>query len=179
MYVPFFRCESFPCISCRADWFPCASFPFHSPCTPLVFISVPFMSFSVPLCFPFVPHYFPVMSTSCFLPSFPCTSLHFPLCSPVFPAKNTFFQCFRKEDVQTHRVFPDFRQKEAGNPNQQRAWDPCFATPAPQKLRLAHASDVGRGGGGGVCGGGLSSILSWCPDYAEQCRRILTHSHMS
>ena len=77
MYVPFFRCESFPYISRRADWCPCSSFPSHSPCTPLVFISVPCMSLSVPLCFPFISRCFPVMSTSYFLSSFPCTSLHF------------------------------------------------------------------------------------------------------
>ena len=90
MYVPFLRCESFPYISRRADWFPCALFPFHSPCTPLVFMSVPFMSLSVPLCFPFISLHF----------------LAFPLCSPVFPAKKArCFQRFRKEDVQKHRVF--------------------------------------------------------------------------
>ena len=40
----------------------------------------------------------------------PLISLHFlafPLCSPVIPAKTLFFQRFRKEDVQKHRVFPD------------------------------------------------------------------------
>ena len=41
MYVPFLRCEPFPCISRRADWFPGAVSPFHSPCTPL------FISFSL------------------------------------------------------------------------------------------------------------------------------------
>ena len=50
--VIFHVCESFPYISHRADWFHCALFPCHSPCTPLVFVSVPVMSFSVPLCFP-------------------------------------------------------------------------------------------------------------------------------
>ena len=54
--------------------FVCASFPSHSPCTPLVFISVPCMSLSVPLCFPFI--------SRCFL------------CSPIFPAKNTVFPAF-------------------------------------------------------------------------------------
>ena len=52
---------SFPYISRRADWFPCALFPFHSPCTPLV----PFSS-------PLFPFHFPLLSYH-FLPSFPCT----------------------------------------------------------------------------------------------------------
>ena len=94
MYVPFFRCESFPYISRRANWCPCASFPSHSPCTPLVFISVPCMSLSVPLCFPFISRCFPVMSTSYFLPSFPCTSLHFPVAPQYVPQKNTVFPAF-------------------------------------------------------------------------------------
>ena len=109
MYVPFCRCESFPYISRRADWFHCALFPCHSPCTPLVFISVPVMSLSVPLCFPFISRCFPDMWTSYFLPSFPCTSLHFPFAFQYFPQNKTlFFQRFRKEDVQKHRVFLDF-----------------------------------------------------------------------
>ena len=159
MYVPFFRCESFPYISRRADWFPCPLFSFHSPCTPLVFISVPFMSLSVPLCFPFISPCFPAMSTSYFLPF-----LAFPLCSPVFPAKKHGFSSVFAKRTSTNTVFPDLRQKEAGNPNQQRAgrgiraWDPCFATPAPWRLRLVErhqitarraVRDVGRGGGGG------------------------------
>ena len=136
MYVPFFRCESFPYISRRAHWFPCALFPFHSPCTPLVFISVPFMSLSVPLCFPFISRCFPVMSTSYFLPSFPCTSLHFPL------QKTRFFQRFRKEDVQKHRVVSRFSAK--GDRKPKPAKEPAggiepgtpVLRPAPRRLRL-------------------------------------------
>ena len=91
-------------------------FPFIPPALPLF----SFLSVSCPFQFPFVSLSFPVAFLSRRLP----ISLHFlalPLCSPVFPAKNTFFQRFRKEDVQKHRVFPDFRQKEAGSPSQQKS----------------------------------------------------------
>ena len=74
------------------------SFPLHSPC---FFISVPFMS-------PFISPCFPVMWTSYFLPSFPCTSfLHFPCAPQYFPEKKSkFSQRFRKET----QSFPNFRQ---------------------------------------------------------------------
>ena len=111
--------------------------------------------------------------------------LAFPLCSPVFPAKkHGFSSVFAKGTSKNTEFFPDFRQKEAGNPNQQkagsgnRAWDPCFATPAPRRLRLVERHQIAaryvgvppppqtptylRSGGGGGCwvrGGGLSSIL--------------------
>ena len=117
MYVPFFRCESFPYISRRVDWCPCPLFPFHSPCTPLVFISVSFMSLSVPLCFPFISPCFPVMSTSYFLPSFPCTSLHFPFAPQYFPQKKTrCCQRFRKEDVTKTQSFSTFSARRGGKP---------------------------------------------------------------
>ena len=146
-------------------------FPLHSPCCHFCALHV----LSVPLCFPFISRCFPVMSTSYVLPSCPCTSLHFPFAPQYFPQKNTVFQRFCNQGVQKHRVFQDFRQKEAGTPNQQRsdrgnrAWDPCFATPA-RRLRLVErhqiaARSVGGGGWGGHVsdvgrGGGLSSILS-------------------
>ena len=63
------------------------------PFIPLVSISVPFMSLSVPLCLPFIFRCFPVMSTSHFLPSFPCTSLHFPCAAQHFP-QHTVFPAF-------------------------------------------------------------------------------------
>ena len=171
MHVPFFRCESFPYISRRADWFHCALFPCHSTCTPLVFISVPVMSLSVPLCFPFIFRCFPDMWTSYFLPSFPCTSLHFPFAPQYFPQKTLFFQRFRKEDVQKHRVFPDFSlrflafplgspvQQKAGRGN--RAWDPCFVTPAPRRLPLVERHQITAWYAGDPPPvPGLSSILS-------------------
>ena len=120
MSVPFLRCESFPYISRRADWFPCALFPFHSPCTPLVFMFVPFMSLSVPLCFRFISRCFPVMSTSYFLPSFPCTSLHFPFAPQYFPQKKhvfyTFFSAFSQRGRPKTQSFPRFSAKGGRKP---------------------------------------------------------------
>ena len=156
-------------------------FPFIPPALSLL----SFLSLACPFSSPLFPFHFPLLSchVDFLFPSL--TSLHFlafPLCSPnMSRAKTRFFQRFRNHDVQKHRVFPDFWQKEAGTPNQQRAgrgnraWDPCFATPAPRRLRLVKrhqiaARSVGGGwggggtyqtsGGGGVRGGGLSSILS-------------------
>ena len=92
--------------------FPCMSRSFvasHFPTSPVVPIGVlvlrfplippalPLFSFLSLACsfrFPFVFRCFPVMSTSYFLPSFPCTPLHFPPCSPIFPAKNDVFPAF-------------------------------------------------------------------------------------
>ena len=171
MYVPFFRCESFPYISRRADWLPCALFPFHSLCTPLVFISVLFTSLSIPLCFPFISRCFPVMSTSYFLPSFPCTSLHFLFAPQYFPQNARFFQRLRKEDVQKHSVFADVRQKEAANLNQQRAGR-GFEPGTPLWPRIKRR--VGGGLGGGVI---LYPLLG--VRHAEQCRRIVQALRMN
>ena len=119
MYAPFFRCESFPYISRRADW--CVlvlRFPLIPPALPLFFISIPCPSLSVPFCFPFISRCFPVRSTSYFLPSFPGTFLHFPFAPQYFPqngfssvfairtSKNTeFFQIFgkRRQEPQTSK----------------------------------------------------------------------------
>ena len=70
-----------------------------------------------------------------------CT-LALPLCSPVLPAKTLFFQRFLKEDVQNTEFCQIFGKRmqeaqasrKAGRGN--RAWDPCFATAAPRRLRL-------------------------------------------
>ena len=116
LHVPVICPLHFPCISRSfvASHFPTSPvvsigflvLPFHSPCTPLVFISVPFMSLSVPLCFPFISPCFPVMSTSYFLPSFSCTSLSFPFSSPVFPRKiNTVFPAFSQKGCQKTQSF--------------------------------------------------------------------------
>ena len=166
MYVPFFRCESFPYISRRADWFPCALFPFHSPCTPLVFISVPFMSLSIPLCFPVISRCFPVMSTSYFLPSFPCTSLHFlafPLCSPAFPVKNTVFPVFSQRGRPKTQSLSRFRQETQTGKEPAGGIEPGTPVMRRHQITARYVGDplyptyhVGRGG----LGGGLSSILS-------------------
>ena len=132
----------FPCMSrsfvasqfpSRTDWLPCPLFPFHSPCTPLVFISVPFMSLSVFLCFPFISRCFPVMLTSYFI----CLHfLAFPLCSPAFPAKkhglSSVFAKRTSKNTEFFQIFTKRRKSRQGI----RAWDPCLATPAPRRLRL-------------------------------------------
>ena len=66
------------------------SFPLHSPCFHFCPLHVPFSSPLFPFHFPC----FPVMSTSYFLPSFPCTSLHFPFAPQYFPQNNAFFETF-------------------------------------------------------------------------------------
>ena len=162
MFVPFFRCESFPYISRRADCFPCPLFPFYSPCTPLVFICVPFMSLSVPLCFPFISRCFPVMLTSYCLPSFPCTSSHFPIAPQHFPHKDTVFPAFSKRGRQKTQSFfqpgtPVLRFPKttfSGTSSNYRAVRGEAPPPAPKP----YVSDVGRGGGGQGGGYPLSSL---------------------
>ena len=146
----------------------------HSPRFHFCPFHVPFSSPLFPFHFPLIP----VMSTSYFLPSFPCTSLHFPFAPQNFLQKTRFFQRFRKEDVNKNIVFPDFRQKETGNPNQQRVepGTPALRHQLPKDYVSGTSSNYravrwGRpqnptyltsgGGGGGVkLRGGLSSILS-------------------
>ena len=149
-YVPFFHCQSFPNVCLCVLWFPCPLFALQSPLTPPVFIYFPFMSLSVPLHVLFSSRSFPFLlschvnfpSPACpcislfFLPSFPCNSLHFPFAPRYFSPKTRFSNVLAKRTSNT--VFAYFRQKEADNPNQQRAgrgiraWDPCFETPAPR-----------------------------------------------
>ena len=149
MYVPFFRCESFPYISRRADWCPRAS---HSP---LVFLSVPCMSLSVPLCFPFISRCFPVMSTSYFLPSFPCTSLHFPFAPQYFPQKNAVFPAFSQLGRPTKKSFSRFSAKGGRNPKPAKSRQgesslaPLFCdTGSPKTVIKLPRGPWGRGGGG-------------------------------
>ena len=81
--------------------------------------------------FPFAPQYFPQQTlffssifakrtskNTAFFQMFPCTSLHFPLAPQYFPQKTQFFQQRGHPKTQS---FPDFLQKQAGNPNQQKA----------------------------------------------------------
>ena len=218
MYVLFFRCESFPYISRRVDWFHCALFPCHSPCTPLFFMSVPVMSVSLPLCLPFISRCFPDMWTSYFLPSFPCTSLHFPFAPQYFPQKNTVFSAFaqrgRPKTTSFSRFFlalpcispwlPSIFNKQHGfssvfakrtsknteffhifckskqetqtskKPAGGIEPDPCFATPAPRRLRLVERHQIAAryvGEGGEACvidvsGGNLFLGIR----HAKQCR---------
>ena len=105
--------------------------------------------------------------------SFSRLFLALPCISPWLPSishKNTVFPAFSQRGPPKENL-----HKQAGNPNQQkagrgnRAWDPCFSTPAPRRLRLVerhqitaryggnpppplpppvpHVSDVGRAGG--------------------------------
>ena len=151
MYVPFFRRESFPYISRRADWFPCALFPFPSPCTPLF----SFLSLACPFQFPFVSLACPAAFLSCRLPISSPHFLALPCISPLLPnisIKKHGFPAFS----QLGR--PNFRQKEAGTPTQQRAgrgnraWDPCFVTLAPRRLRLVERHQIAARSLGGVGG---------------------------
>ena len=162
----------FPCVSRSfvASQFPTSPvvpigclvlcFPFIPPALPLF----SFLSLSCPFQFPFVSLSFPVAFLSFRLPIFSLISLHFlafPLCSPAF------FQRFRKEDVQKHRVFPDFRQKETEPAG---GFEP--GTPAPRRLRLAerhqtpplplYPTDQTAAGGGDR--ERVSSILSYVSD---------------
>ena len=124
---------------------------------------------------------------------YPCTS---PLLPSISRKKTRFFQRFRKEDVQKHRVFPDFRQKDAGSPSQRKSRQgesslgPLFCDtgspkttfggtssncravrggPPPPPKKKTYVIDVGRGGvRGGVILYPLVSIR-----HAEKCRRII------
>ena len=156
---------SWPFHSFHRLHFPCLSRSFvashflTSPVVPIGFLVLCFrfcpFHVPVPLCFPFTSPCFPVMSTSYFLPSFPCTSLRFPFAPQYFPQQNTVVPAFSQKGSQTTQSFP---QKEAGNPNQQRAgreiraWDPFFATPAPRRLRLVERHQIN------FLGGPLSSL---------------------
>ena len=106
------------------------------PFIPLHSLCFHFCPFHVPFSSPLFPFHFPLLSCHVDFLFPPLISLHFlafPVCSPVYPAKKTrIFQRFRKEDVNKHRVFPDFRQKEAGNPNQQRAGRGICDTGSPE-----------------------------------------------
>ena len=105
------RVSSLHLPSCRlaALSFVSLSFPLRSPC-------FYFCPFHVPFSSPLFSFHFPLLS--CRLPIYsPPYFLALPCISPVLPSisrkkKTLFFQRFRKKDVQKHRVFPDFRQKE-------------------------------------------------------------------
>ena len=90
-------------------------------------------------------------------------------------SKNTeFFQIFGK------RMQEAQASKKAGRGNQ--AWDPCFATPGPRRLRLVERHQIAArslGGGGppprirrrvGV--GGVILYPLFGVRHVEQCRRI-------
>ena len=101
-------------------------FPFLPP-TPLF----SFLSLACPFQFPFVSLSCPAAFLSCRLPISSPHFLALPCIAPLLPnmsIKNHGFPAFSKVER------PDFRQKEAGTPTQQRAgrgnraWDPCSKT---------------------------------------------------
>ena len=118
-------------------------------------------------------------------PCFHFCPLHVPFSSPWFPFRVPLLSC-HVDFPFPPRVFPDFRQKEAGTPNQQRAgrgnraWGPCFATPAPRRRGLVERHQIAvRGGGGCVIDvsrartkGGVILYPLLGIQHAEQCRRI-------
>ena len=111
----------------------------------LVFISVTVTSLSVPLCFPFISRCFPDMWTSYFLPYF----LALPCSSPWLPSIShkitVFSSVFAKRTSKNTAFFPDFLQKQAGNPNQQKAGRgnrPLFCDTAPRRLRLVERHQI-------------------------------------
>ena len=159
-------------------------FPFIPPALPLFSLLSP----ACPFQFPFVSLSCPAAFLSCRLPISSPHFLALPCISPLLPnisrKRTQLFHRFRNSDIQKHRVFPDFRQKEAGTPNQQRAgrgnraWDPCFATLAPRRLRLVERHQIAaRSLGGGVGGstyqtsggGGLGGGLSGYPLASLRC----------
>ena len=127
----------FPCVSrsCVASHFPTSPvvpigflvlcFPFIPPALPLFSL----LSLSCPFQFPLCPFHFPLLSCHVDFLFPPLISLHFlafPLCTPVFPATKCGFSS----------VF----SKRASRKNQ--ACDPCFATPAPRRLRLVERHQI-------------------------------------
>ena len=116
---------------------------------------------------------------------YPCTS---PLLPSISRRKHCFSSVFAKmmsKNTEFFQIFGKRMQeaqasKKAGRGN--RAWDPCFATPGPRRLRLVerhqiaarslggggppppHVSDVGWGG---VRGGGYPLSSLRCPTRRE------------
>ena len=113
-------------------------------------------------------------------------SLHFPFAPQYFPQKKHGFPAFSQRGRPKTEFFQIFGKrmqeaqasKKAGRGN--RAWDPCFATPAPRRLRLVERHQIAARYVGdppqknlrnrrraGVILYPLVSIR-----HAEQCRRI-------
>ena len=70
-------------------------------------------------------------------------SLHFPFAPQYFPQKK--HSVFAKRTSKNFQIFGKRVQeaqasKKAGRGN--RAWDPCFATPAPRRLRLVERHQI-------------------------------------
>ena len=94
-------------------------------------------------------------------------SCHFPLAPQYFPQKHCFSSVFAKmmsKNTEFFQIFGKRMQeaqasKKAGTGN--RAWDPCFATPGPRRLRLVERHQIAArslGGGPPPCLGRLVSM---------------------
>ena len=172
-HIPFFRCESFPYISRRADWFPCPLFPFHSPCTPLF----SFLSLSCPFQFSFVSLSFPLLSCHVDFLFLPLISLHFlafPICSPVFPAKNDLSSVFAKRTSNYTELFPVFRLKEAAQTSKEPAggFEPGTPVLRHQLPVCEMASNYRAGKPPRKPGGGGVGLRGCCPRYPTRLRNV-------
>ena len=139
---------------CVYDWLPCA---LHSPC-------FHFCPFHVPFSSPWFPFHVPLLPCHVDFLFPPLISLHFlafPLCSPVFPAKKSFFRAFSQRGRQKAQSFSRFSAKGGRKPKP--AKEPAGGIePGTPVLRHRHhqIADVGRGG---VLGGGYPLSSLKCP----------------
>ena len=185
MYVAFFRCQSFPDISRRADWFPCPLFPFHSPLHSSCFHVCPF---HVPFSSPLFPFHFPLLSGQVdflFPPLISLQILAFPLFSPIFPSVFAKRTSTNTEFFSTFSATGGKKPKPAKSRQGDSSLGPLLCDTGSPKTTFSGTSYYcavrgppppapkpyisGRGGGGL---GGLSSILSSVSDTPPQCRRI-------
>ena len=126
---------------------------------------------------------------------YPCTS---PLLPSISRKKHCFSGVFAKMMSKKRRVFPDFRQNDAGSPSQQKSRQgesslgPLFCDTGSPKTTFSGTSSNCRAvlGGGGAppppprirrrAGGGLGGGVILYPllgvRHAEQCRR--THIYI-
>ena len=120
-------------------------FPFIPPALPLL----SFLSLACPLSSPLFPFHFPLLSCHVDI-SFP-HFLALPCISPLLPnISRKKIQRFCNQDVQKHRVFPDFRQKKRQEP--QTSKEPAGG--------IKPGTPVGGGGGGGAGGGAVCLFLT-------------------
>ena len=130
-------------------------FPFIPPALPLL----SFLSLAYPFSSPLFPFRFPLLSchVDFLFPSLiSLRFLAFLLCSPIFPAKR-FFQRFRNQEVQKHRVFSRCSAKGGRNPKpakSRQGESSLGPLVSPRRLRLVERHQIAaRSVGGGVGGG--------------------------
>ena len=174
----------FPCVS-RS--FVASHFP-TSPGVPIGFLvlCVPFippalpwfasLSLSCPFQFPLCPFHFPLLSCHVDFPIPPLISLHF-LAPQYFPKKSGFYSVFAKRTSKNTEFFQMFgkRRQEAQTSKRagrgKRAWDPCFVTLAPRRLRLVERHQIAARYVG-VPYVSDDPLLGLGVRHAEQCPRI-------